>query len=56
MDIQIYEGNNKYVNKNTSLGEMYIDNINIIGNIDYKVKFSVNLNTKLTVKEHLLIH
>ena len=47
--IKIYEGNNEYVNKNTFLGEMYIDNINRIGNIDYKVKFSVDVNSQLTV-------
>ena len=47
--IKIYEGNDQYVNKNTFLGEMYVNNINAKGNIDYKVKFSVDVNSQLTV-------
>ena len=49
LSIKIYEGNDKYVNKNKFLGEMFIDNINKIGNIDYKVKFTVDVNSQLTV-------
>jgi len=47
--IKIYEGNDKYVNKNTFLGEILINNINKFGMIDYKVKFSVDVNGQLTV-------
>ena len=47
--IRIYEGNNNYVKNNTSLGEMHINNINKLGKIEYKVKFSVDVNSQLTV-------
>ena len=47
--LNVYEGNDKYVNKNTFLGKMEIDNINKLGKIDYKVKFSVDVNSQLTV-------
>ena len=47
--IKIYEGNNEYVNKNTYLGEMTVDNISKIGLIDYKVKFTVDVNSQLIV-------
>ena len=47
--IRIYEGNDNYVKKNTSLGEMHIDNINKLGMIEYKVKFSIDVNSQLTV-------
>jgi molecular chaperone DnaK (HSP70) len=46
--LKIYEGNDKYVNKNTFLGEMEIGNINKFGKIDYNVKFSVDVNSQLT--------
>ena len=49
ISIRIYEGNNVYVNQNHFLGEMHLNNINIFGNILYKVKFSVNLYYQLTV-------
>ena len=47
--IKIYEGHDQYVNKNTFLGEMYTNNINAMGNIGYKIKFSVDVNSQLTV-------
>ena len=47
--IKIYEGNEKYVNKNTFLGEMKIDNLNKLGTIEYLVKFDVDVNGQLTV-------
>ena len=49
LSIKIYEGNDKYVNKNTFLGEVFIDSINKIRKIDYKVKFNVDINNQLTV-------
>jgi len=49
ISIKIYEGNDKYVNKNTYLGEMKIDNLNKLGTIEYSVKFDVDVNGQLTV-------
>ena len=46
--IKIYEGNDKYVNKNTFLGEILIDNLNKLGEILYIVKFDVDVNGQLT--------
>ena len=48
--IRIYEGNDKYVNKNTFLGDMVVDNINKIGIIDYRIKFNVDVNSQLKVE------
>jgi len=49
ISIKIYEGNDKYVKKNTLLGEMKIDNLNKLGEIEYSVKFDVGVNGQLTV-------
>jgi len=49
ISIKIYEGNDKYVNKNTLLGEMKIDNLNKLGEIEYNVKFDIDVNGQLTV-------
>jgi len=49
ISIKIYEGNEKYVKKNKLLGEMRVDEINKLGLIEYKVKFSVDVNGQLTV-------
>ena len=49
ISIKIYEGNEKYVKKNKLLGEMRVDGINKLGLIEYKVKFSVDVNGQLTV-------
>ena len=46
--VKIYEGNNKYVNNNSFLGELSTDNINKLGNIEYNLKFSVDVNSQLT--------
>ena len=48
INIKIYEGNNKYVNKNTKLGEIKIENLNP-GSIEYKVKFIIDVNGELKV-------
>ena len=48
IDIRIFEGNDNYIKNNTLLGEMHIDNINKLGKIEYKVKFSVDVNSQLT--------
>ena len=47
ISIKIYEGLEKYVNKNNFLGEMKIDNLNKLGTIDYVVKFKVDVNGQL---------
>ena len=49
ISIKIYEGNDKYINKNTLIGEMFLDNINQSGVIEYKVKFNVDVNSQLNV-------
>jgi len=49
ISIKIYEGNDKYVNKNTFLGEMKTDNLNKLGIIEYSVKFDIDVNGQLTV-------
>ena len=48
LSIKIYEGNEKYVNKNTFLGEMSLGELGLIGDIEYKVKFSIDVNSQLT--------
>ena len=48
LSIKIYEGNEKYVNKNTLLGEMSLGELGLIGEIEYKVKFSIDVNSQLT--------
>jgi L1 cell adhesion molecule like protein len=48
LSIKIYEGNEKYVNKNTLLGEMSLGELGMIGEIEYKVKFSIDVNSQLT--------
>ena len=47
--LKIYEGNDKYVNKNTKLGELNIENIPE-GRIEYKLKFIIDVNGELTVQ------
>ena len=49
ININIYEGNNKYVENNKKLGLITINDINQIGDIEYLVKFEVDVNSKLTV-------
>ena len=48
ISVKIYEGNDKYVKKNSFLGEMSTENIKNLGNIDYNLKFSVDVNSQLT--------
>ena len=48
--LKIYEGNDKYANKNTKLGEFRIDNINATGKIEYKIKFVIDVNGELIVQ------
>ena len=48
--LKIYEGNNKYVEKNTKLGELKVENIQKSGKIDYKVKFIMDVNGELIVQ------
>ena len=46
--INIYEGNDKNINKNKKLGTMEMSNINILGTINYTIKFKIDVNGKLT--------
>ena len=46
--IKIYEGNNKYVKDNKFLGEMYLDKLEIIGDLEYKVLFCIDVDGQLT--------
>ena len=47
--LKVYEGNNAYVKNNTLLGEVIFENIPKIGKIEYKLKFSINVNGVLTI-------
>ena len=47
--VDIYEGNKPYVSENSKLGSLIINNINIIGNIEFKLKFYIDVNSKLIV-------
>jgi hypothetical protein len=47
--INVYEGNSNLVKDNKFLSQIVIDNINIFGEILYNVKFTVDVNSKLTV-------
>ena len=49
ININVYEGNNKYVEKNTKLDVITIKDVKIIGEIEYKLKFFVDVSSKLTV-------
>ena len=46
--INIYEGNDKNINKNKKLGTMEMSNINKLGLIKYTIKFKIDVNGKLT--------
>ena len=48
INIQIYEGNDKYIKKNIFLGDIIVDNINTFGKIEYQVIFTVDINCQLT--------
>ena len=48
LSIKIYEGNDKYVKNNTFLGEMSLGKLDWIGDLEYKVKFSIDVNSQLT--------
>ena len=52
LDVDIYEGNSKSIKDKDSLklGEIKIDNINKLGECKYNVNFTVDVNSKLTVK------
>jgi hypothetical protein len=47
--VNIYEGNKLYISENSQLGSLKIDNINKIGIIEYKLKFYIDVNSKLIV-------
>ena len=47
--VNIYEGNNTFVSENTKLGSIIKNNINRIGTIEYKLKFVIDVNSKLIV-------
>ena len=48
--IKIYEGNDKYAEKNTKLGELNVENISKVGKIEYRLKFIIDVNGELTVQ------
>ena len=48
LSIKIYEGNDKYVKNNTFLEEMSLDEIGLIGDVECRVKFSLDVNSQLT--------
>ena len=45
----MYEGNNDLVEKNKFLATIYFNNLNKTGEIIYTVKFTVDVNSKLTI-------
>ena len=47
--VNIYEGNKPFVSENTKLGSIIKNNINKIGTIEYKLKFNIDVNSKLIV-------
>ena len=47
--INVYEGNDKYAKNNKKLGVVILNDINKIGEIQYKIKFSIDVNSKLTI-------
>ena len=49
IQLKIYEGNDKFVNKNKLLGQIKIDDLNKLGEIEYAVQFDIDVNGKLTV-------
>jgi len=49
IQLKIYEGNDKYVNKNKLLTLIKLDNLNVLGELEYTVKFDIDANGQLTV-------
>ena len=49
ININVYEGNDKYVENNRRLDVLYIKQFPIAGEINYTVKFDVDVNSNLTV-------
>ena len=47
--INIYEGNSKLIKENKLLAKIILDKINKLGEVLYNVKFTVDVNSKLTV-------
>ena len=47
--VNVYEGNNLYTKDNKLLGTISLNDIGIVGEICYKVKFNVDVNSKLTI-------
>ena len=47
--VNIYEGNNPFVSENSKLDTIIINDINKIGEIEFKIKFNVDVNSKLIV-------
>ena len=50
LSLKIYEGNNKYVNKNTYLGELKVENLPKKGKIDFNLNFIIDVNGELKVQ------
>ena len=49
ININVYEGNDNYVEKNRRLDVITISDINQIGEIEYGIIFDINVNSKLIV-------
>ena len=49
INVNIYEGNDKYAENNNRLEVITIKNVNKVGPIDYSVQFMVDVDCKLTV-------
>ena len=49
ININVYEGNDQYVENNKRLDVITIKDINKLGRIDYTIKFSIDVDCKLTV-------
>ena len=47
--VNVYEGNNNLVKDNKLLAQIILNQINQLGEIHYNVKFTVDVNSKLTV-------
>ena len=47
--VEIYEGNQKYIKDNKKIGEVNLNGINYIGNVDFTLEFRVDINAKLKV-------
>ena len=50
ININIYEGNDKYAQNNRRLGVITLNDVKQLGTIEYNIQFHIDVNSKLTVK------